>query len=864
MSGFGRDVLFAARTLRKNPAFAITAIATLALGIGATTAIFSVANAVLLRPLPYDEPDRLAIIWGELRSRNVSDWTFAPGDLKDLMDQGTLFEGIAAVRTGTAPLIVEGSPPQEIRTAFATHNIFHVLGVRIARGRNFAAEDGRPNPFVQPPAPGQSQAAPQVPPPPPLPGIALLSHEFWERQYGSDPSIVGKNIQIGGGAPVNVVGVLGPGVELHFPPRAGLERRPDVWISARINYEADVARNNVGWYPIGRMKPGVTLAAANNQVDQVARGLWERFPLKKTVGLYFRAQGMKDDVVVSVKPTIRALMGAVMFVLLIACANVANLLLVRVSGRERELAVRAAMGGSSWALTRQLLAESLVLSFAGGVLGLAFAWAGVKLLLKLAPDNLPRIDSVAIDPWVLGFTMAACVVSAVIFGLVPAIRASRPQLADVLRAGGRGTTGGHGVLLRRSVVVAEVALSFVLLVGCGLMIRSAIALNRVYPGFEANGLLTFRLGNLRTRSPQEFEAKVATIRQRLGAIPGVRGVTQATQLPLDASPSSGRWGREEARADPSKYQQGQFHFVPVGYFGTMRARIIAGRDFDASDEVPGARTMIIDEIAAVQAFPNESAVGKTLLARPGGPDAEPYTVVGVVKHLRHTTFVGEENESIYFQGRFGNSWLVRTNADPNSIAGPVRAALREVDPQLLVTEVAPLSENVSRAMAPTRFALGLISVFAALAAALAAIGLYGVLASLVRQRASEIGVRMAFGAQPSSIFRLIIGQGMVLSVVGVVAGLIGAFWLTRAMGKMLVSVTPTDPVTFASMTALFFGIAAAGVLDSGAPSGEAPAERGVCARNDREIVLRSESGCKSKCVSHSVVQWLVNGRRPAH
>ena len=806
MSGFGRDVAFAARTLRKNPAFAITAIATLALGIGATTAIFSVANAVLLRPLPYQEPERLALIWGELRARNVPDWIFAPGDLKDLMDQATLFEGIAGVRTGTAPLIVEGAPPQQIRTAAATHNIFDVLGVRVARGRNFEAGDGRPNQPAQFQAQGQPQAGP---PPNLLPGIAILSDEFWRRQYGADPAIIGRNIQIGGGAPVLVVGILAPGVELHFPPRAGMERRPDVWISARINYEADVARNNVAWYAVGRMKPGVTLAAAHNQVDQIAKGLWERFPLKKTVGLYFRAEGMREDIVGSVKPTIRALMGAVFFVLLIACANVANLLLVRVSGRERELAVRAAMGGSSWALTRQLLAESLVLSLAGGVLGLGLAWVGVKLLLSIAPQDLPLIDTVSIDPWVLGFTMAACVVSAVIFGLVPALRASRPQLTDALRAGGRGTTGGHGALLRRSVVVAEVALSFILLVGCGLMIRSAMALNRVDPGFDANGLLTFRLGNMQVRSAEEATAKVATITQRLAGIPGVRGVTMATQLPLDADPSSGRWGREEARADPSLYQQAQFHFVPVGYFQTMRARLIAGRDFDASDEVEGANSIIIDDMTARMAFPNESAVGKTLLARPGGPDATPFTVIGVVEHLRHTTLFGEENESIYFQGNFGNSWLVRMNGDPNGIAGPVRAALREVDPQLLVTEVQPLSENIARAMAPTRFTLGLISVFAALAATLAAIGLYGVLANLVRQRASEIGVRMAFGAQPSSIFRLIVGQGMALSAIGVVVGLIGAFWLTRGMANMLVSVTPTDPVTFAAMVALFFVIAAA-------------------------------------------------------
>jgi predicted permease len=805
MSSFGRDVAFAVRTLRKNPAFAITAIATLALGIGATTAIFSVTNAVLLRPLPYKDPERLAIIWGELRARQVPDWIFASGDLKDVMDQATLFEGIAGLRTGTAPLIVEGQPPQQIKRAIATPNIFTVLGVGIAHGRNFDAQDGVPQPPQPQPAPGQ---LPQAGPPPNLlPDIVILSHEFWQRQYGGDRSIVGKTIQVGGGAPAQVVGVLAPGVEIHFPPRSGMERRPDVWVSARINYEADVARNNVAWYVVGRMKPGVTLAAAHNQVDQIAKGLWERFPLKKTVGLYFRAEGMRADVVSSVKPTIRALMGAVFFVLLIACANVANLLLVRVSGRQTEMAVRAAMGGSNWALTRQLLAESLVLSITGGLLGLGVAWAGVRLLLRLAPQNLPLIDTVSIDPWVLGFTMAACVVSAVVFGLVPALRASRPQLTDVLRAGGRGMTGGQGALLRRSVVVAEVALSFVLLIGCGLMIRSAIALNRVDPGFDANGLLTFRLGNLRARSQEEFTAKQTTIRQRLGAIPGVRGVTQSSQLPLDQFPSSARWGKEEARADPTKYRQGQIHFVPVGYFETMKARMIAGRDFDASDEAQGAHTVVVDEQVANLAFPNESAVGKTILSRINSPEAEPYTIIGIVKHLRHTTLVGEEKESLYFPGN-GNSWLVRTTGDPNALVGSVRAALRDVDPQLLITEVVPLSDNISKAMAPTRFALGLISVFALLAAVLAAIGLYGVLANLVRSRASEIGVRMAFGAQPSTIFKLIIGQGMVLSAAGVVAGLLGAFWLTRTMNKMLVNVTPTDPITYASIVALFFVIAA--------------------------------------------------------
>jgi putative ABC transport system permease protein len=811
---FSRDIGFAARTLRKNPAFTLTAIITLALGIGATTAIFSVVNSVLLRPLPYDHPERLTIVWGELRTRKVFDWSFAPGDLKDLMDQGTLFDGIAGVGTGPAPLIIEGAPPQEIVVARATPNIFSVLGVKIAQGRGFTADDGRPQP--RPPqqpgaAVGAPAAAPAGPPPVRLPQIAVLSDAFWRQKYGADRAIVGKTIQIGGG-PVQVVGVLAPSVELYFPPRAGLDRRPDVWLAARIDFAADVQRNNVGWWVVGRMKPNTSLAAANQQVERLSADLRQRFPTKKSVDLHFRVESMKEDVISTVKPTLRALMGAVIFVLLIACANVANLLLVRVSSRERELAVRAAMGGSPWALTRQLLAESLLLSAAGGLLGLGLAFLGVKVLLAMAPANLPRMDSVSIDPFVLGFTIVACVLSAVVFGSVPAIRASRPNLTDVLRAGGRGTLAGHGALLRRSVVTAEVALSFVLLIGCGLMIRSAIALQRVKPGFDPNGVLTLRIGNLRVRSDTEFNAKIAAIKQRLSGLPGVTGVTATAVLPLEIRPFNGRWGTNAALGDPTKYRQGQFHSVLPGYFETMRTRVLAGRAFTDADDVPETKRIIIDDLVAQLAFPNESPIGKHLLARVSTPEPETFEVIGVVEHERHTTLVGEEKESIFFSSgaqRLGvGAWIVRTSGDPAALGTSVRSALLQLDPQLLVTNMQPLNDYVNRAMAPTRFALALISVFAALAAVLAAVGLYGVLANLVRQRVSEIGVRMAFGAPPSSIFRLVIGQGLWLSALGVVAGVVGALLLTRAMTKLLVGVAPTDPVTYLSMIVLFFVIAA--------------------------------------------------------
>jgi predicted permease len=807
MGSFWHDVAFASRTLRKNPAFALTAIITLALGIGATTAIFSVVNTVLIRPLPYDHPERLTLIWGELRTRKVYDWSFAPGDFKDL-SQLNLFEGIAAVRTNPAALTIEGTTPQQIQVAFATPNIFSVLGVNVANGRGFTPDDGVPQP--QPPPQQQGGAPPAGPPPARLPQIAVMSDGFWRRVYGADPSIIGKNIQLGGG-PTTIVGVLKPGVELLFPPKAGLERVPDLWISARINFDADVNRNNVGLFAIGRMKPTTTLAAANAQVEQLSASLRERFPLKKSVDLHFRVESMKENVVASVKPTIRALMGAVVFVLLIACANVANLMLVRVSQRERELAVRAAIGGSQWMLTRQLLAESLLLSAVGGVLGVALAAAGIRVLLAFAPADLPRIESVAIDPLVLAFTMAACVVSAFVFGLVPAIRASRPDLQDVLRAGARGMAGGHGAMLRKSVVAAEVALSFVLLIGCGLMIRSAIELQRVDPGFDPKGVLTMRIGNLRTRSDTEQVAKVASLEQRLRGLPGVTNVAVSTTLPLENRPFNGRWGTSAALGDPTKYRQAQFHVVSPMYFETLKTRVIAGRVFGAAENLPNDKSIVIDDRVAAMAFPNESPIGKTLLARISTPDAETYQVIGVVKHHRHTTLVGDEKESIFFsagsQGSFSNGWILKTSGDPTALATSARSALLQLDPQLLITEVRPLSDLIDRAMAPTRFALALITAFAVLAGVLAAIGLYGVLSSLVRQRVPEIGVRLAFGAQPSSIFRMVVQQGLSLSAIGVGIGLVGAFALTRSMANLLVNVKSTDPLTYGAMIVVFFAIA---------------------------------------------------------
>jgi len=500
-------------------------------------------------------------------------------------------------------------------------------------------------------------------------------------------------------------------------------------------------------------------------------------------------------------------------VLLIACANVANLLLVRASARSRELAVRAALGSSPWRLVRQMLAESLVLAAAAAVVGLALAYGGVKLLVALAPATLPRLDAVRLDPVVLAFAAVAALVAAALFGVVPALRASRPDIGDVLRAMGRTQGLQGGKLLRNGVVVAEVALSFVLLVGGGLMVRSFVALTRSDPGYDPRNLLTFLV------SPQEPESEaraafMRTFAERLRALPGVTAVTAAGPFPLDGGPGNARWGTEEAAADPAKFQQANVHFVLPGYFEAMRTRLIAGRTYTEADNRGDATGIVIDQRLAEKAFPGESAIGKRLLVRVRSQEPEWLDVIGVVAHQRHETLTADGREAIFFPDGFvghgaAGRWAVRTTGDPSQLAPAVRALVKELDPRLPISEVQPFQVLVDRARGPTRFALVLIGVFAGVAAVLAAVGLYGVLATAVRQRTAEIGVRMAFGAPTRSIFRLVIGEGMRLSVVGIALGLIAAVALTRVMQNLLVGVRPTDPATFATVVALFLVIAAA-------------------------------------------------------
>ena len=808
MTSFLSDLSYAARTFLKKPAFPVTAILTLALGIGASAAIFSVVNAVLLRPLPYDRPDRLVHIAHDLKARNVEDFPWAPADFHDLRVTQTAFEAVAGLATGRQVFPVEGrAEVEQVRTGAATPNLFRLLGTRIALGNDFTDADGAPLPPQPQPAPGAQPGTPPAPPPPPK---TILSYEFFQRRFGGNPAVVGTVARFGP-QPFEIIGVLEPGFEILYPPGLNIEPTPDLWTPIRVDFAAG-SRTNVFLRVIGRLKDGVDMSQAQRDVDTLAADLRNRFPIKQTAGFHLRLERMHDDLVKEVRPTIIALMGAVTFVLLIACANVANLLLIRAASRERELAVRSALGSTRGRIIRQLLAESTLLAFLSVALGLGLAWAGVRALLALGPENLPRLTGVRVDPFVITFAALAGVLSILVFGLLPAIRASRPDINDLLRRAGRTSSLSAGGWMRNAVVAVAVAMSFVLLVGSGLMVRSFIALQRAQPGYDPNNVLTFSVPNLRLPSPEARMAFMRTLKSRLEALPGVLGATAAGPLPLTPGEGLARWGREDALSDPTKFRQGATHAVIPGYFETMRTRLIDGRTFTDADNASGRTLVVVDRLFAQLAYPGESAVGKPILIRIRTNEPERFEIIGVVDHQRHRQLAADGREAFFIaDGLFGHGaaqrWAVRTSGDPMAIADQVSALVHELNPRTGAIEMQPMLSFVAKAQAQTKFVLVLIGIFATVALILAAVGLYSVLSTTVRQRTAEIGVRMAFGAAHASIFRMMVVQGLRLSAIGILAGFGAALTLTGAMRSMLVGVEPTDPATFAAMAAGFLVIA---------------------------------------------------------
>jgi putative ABC transport system permease protein len=799
-----RDLFFAWRTLRRSRLFTIAAVATIALGVGASTAVFSVANAVLLRPLPYDRPDRLVVVYMDLRNRNNLGMPLSNENFFDIRDgsKGS-FEDMAAFRTVRQVLPGADGSPEQIRLALVTTNFFRLLGHRVVLGRDFEDTDGMPQPLSSTPQFDSVTA--------PLPTFAILSHEYWQRRYGGDRTVIGQRLPAG--PRPEIVGVLAPGMELLLPPQTNVERRPDIWIANRLTYD-NANRNTFGLRPIGRLREGATLEDAQHDVEAVATKIRADHAISRGSGFYARLEPMHRTLVGEVRPAILALMGAVMFLLLIACANVANLLLVRASLRVPEIAMRSALGAGRWRVIRQLLIEAIVLTGLGTVGGVALAWFGIRRLLALAPDNIPRADTVAIDLVVVSFTAIIALAAAVVFAVVPAVSAFRVDLVRALSGGGRRAgLGGRGRLFRGAIVVLEVALCFVLLVGSGLMFRSFLEIRRVDPGFDPNGLMTFQVLGGRPGPAAERTAVQRQLEERLRAIPGVIGVTAAFPFPLAGNFSTIRWGLEEALTDTTKYQAVEWQMVRPGYFDTMRTPLVTGRTFTEADNDPKRNLVVVDTMLASKAFPNGEAIGRRILVRIRTAEPEWVEIIGVVGHQRVTSLSDPGREQVYFAERFlggggATRWAVRTAGDPAHISGPVRAVVSETDPQWLINEMQPMSALVSRAQSTTRFSLILMGVFAIVAAMLVGVGLSGVLSTMVRQRTAEIGVRMALGASPSCILRLVMVYGLRLSVAGMVMGLPSAFVLTRAMRSMLVGVRPTDPTTYVVMGFAFFVIAA--------------------------------------------------------
>jgi predicted permease len=808
------DLRHALRSLLKSPGLFATAVLLLALGIGATTAVFSVVNRVLLDPLPYPQPDRLVVMWGELQSRNVLHFPESPPYVERYRQEAQLFEDIGGVFTGGQPFVRDGAEPQQITAGVATWNFLSMLGIEPMLGRAFNANDGAFN-------------ASEVPPETPFPAnvflpprTAILSHGLWQREFGGDPEAIGTIVELAG-SPVEIVGVMPPGFRLHMPPAAGIASDVDIWVPTRVDLVA-APPNNVFLTVVGRMREGVTPRQAQEEINAITERLVADDPILQQAGFRKWVRPYHSELTADVGQTVWALMGAALFVLLIACANVSNLLLVRAAGRMRQFSIRSALGARRAHLVRQMLLEAGVLAVAGAAAGTLFAFVGLRVLLESAPANIARLDMAGIDQRVLLFTVAISAATTLLAGLAPALRGSRLQAADQLRerAGPAGSPGGSR--LRNGLVVGEVALSFVLLIATGLMIRSFMELHRVDPGFEAEGLLTFELNLPFTRYPDADSQNrfYRQLQERLGALPGVTGVSAVLPLPLANEAFHGRYTSAASADETTQYSQAHYRTVLPGWFETMGTEVLSGRYLDADDELDARTSVVVDDTLANKSWPGEQAVGKRLWVRLG-QEMTAFEVVGVVRHQAQDSLHEDNRETIWFPnstaGALGvlagvNDWIVRTELDPMGLVPQVKGEVAALDASLPLAKVRPMNDYVADARARTRFALQLIAAFGVAALLIAAIGLYAVIHHSALQRRAEVGVRMSFGARGGDILQLFLRHGLVLSIIGIGIGVVTATMLGGSIANLLVGVTAQDLPTYLAAALLFVLIAAAASL----------------------------------------------------
>ena len=767
-----RDIRYGIRGLLKRPGFTAIALIALALGIGANTAIFSLVNAVLLRPLPFSEPDRLVWIFGNIRNGG-NRASVSPLDFLDYRQQNTAFEEFAAMTSFPVALNLTGNgDPERLTAAAVTGNYFQALGVKPAIGSAFQLQNEKP---------GSDQ-------------VAILGYGLWQKRFGGDPSIVNKTVVLDGKS-FQVLGVMPK--DFTFPQSAQL------WVPLDFDVEPGMKQRKAHFLrPIGRLKPGVTLAQAQADTDTVARRLEAQYPDTNT-GWNLRLVSLREQLVGNTRPTLLILFGAVGFVLLIACANVANLLLVRAAGRQKEIALRTALGAGRFRIVRQMITESVLLALAGGALGTLLAFWGVELLVKLSEGSIPPTARVGIDATVLSFTLLLSVLTGVLFGLAPALRTMKLNLSESLKEGGRAGEGGPRNRTRSVLVVLESAVAVVLLIGAGLLVRSLIRLQNTSPGFDAHNVLTMnvQLPRKKYSTPERSAGFFQQLESRLSGLPGVETVGMVSELPLSGQPNDMPY-TVEGRPPVSSDQEfdDDFRRVNRNYFAAMRIPFLRGRNFTEQEVAQGAKVVIISELLASQTFPNEEPLGKRLVM---GMRKQPFEIIGIVGDIRHRALESQPAAAMYMPAyETGTNVVIRTKGDPASLAAAVRKEVQGVDADQPVAAVQTMEQWLETSTAGPRYRTTLLTLFALVALLLASTGIYGVMAYSVSQRTHEIGVRMALGARPWDVLKLVVRQGMALVIVGVVLGLLGSYALTRVMSTLLFGVTARDPITFVAVAGL--------------------------------------------------------------
>ncbi|HEX2219746.1 MAG TPA: ABC transporter permease [Gemmatimonadales bacterium] len=819
MDTLRHDLLQALRSLRRRPTFAALAVVTLALGIGATSAIFSVVNGVLLRPLPFERPGDLMLV--HTRLDGVPGRELSLPEYWDLRERSRSFSRMAAFSNGTLTLTGSGRP-ERFNTGYVTADALPLLGVAPAMGRGFAPEEDLPG----------------------RPPVVLLSDALWRRRFGADPTIVGRTLTLDD-MPTTVIGVMPPGFQL---PAHYLGAGMEAWSLLQLDPATD--RSERGWHwltVVARLRPGMDRASAEREVGGIMSAMVREHPNEYDDAFTGSLTPAAEHLVGDIRPVLLVLLGAVALLLLIAASNVASLFLARAEERQREIAVRAALGARAGRLVRQLLTESATLAVAGGAAGLLLAAYGTRALVAAAPPTLPRLEAIGLDLPVLLFTTGVSILTGLVFGLAPAWYAARPDLSRALTDGGRsGSAGVRRQRFRRGLVVTQIALALVLVVAAGLLIRSFERMRGVDPGFDPAGLLTARveLSPVRYESNESIRAFFERLVARAEAIPGVRSAAVVKALPMTQL-ELGDWSflREGRYSLPPKQEDWNLSYwqaVGPGYFETMHMPVLQGRGVEPGDRLGGPAVAVVNRTLARQAWPDEDPIGQRLLMGGGATDSVWRTVVGIVGDVRHRGLDAEPRPEIYlphaqFPAGTGTPLrtmrvVLRADGNPAGLAAPLRAALAELDADIPLTEVQTMEEALGVWAAERRLTMLVVAAFALLALVLGAVGVYGVVAHLVTQRTREIGIRIALGAVPREILRLVLAQGVRLAVVGIAFGLLAALAASRLLSRLLFEVEPTDTPTFVGTAVALALVALAASL--------LPALRAV--RTDPMDALRSE------------------------